>query len=110
MPTVTFHSSKDGLMSDNSCTYCKGKKCGLKEMLDCKVKMALDENKNLDAKLQEYIQADLEHDARNKNWEKVFKPIRDIDTKKGCDGGSLAMDCLIAVQEAQKLYKELFES
>lgn len=94
-------------MSINSCTYCKGRKCGFKEMVDCKVKMALDENKNLEAKLKEYIKADLEHDAQNRNWEKVFEPIRKIDTTK--DAGSLPMDCLIAIQESQKLYRELFE-
>ena len=94
-------------MSVNSCTYCKGRKCGFKEMVDCKIKMALDENKNLESKLKEYIKADLEHDAQNRNWEKVFEPIRGIDTTK--DAGSLPMDCLIAIQESQKLYKELFE-
>lgn len=95
-------------MSVNSCTYCKGRKCGFKEMVDCKVKMALDENKNLESKLQEYIKADLEHDAQNSNWEKVFEPIRGIDTTK--DAGSLPMDCLIAIQESQRLYNELFET
>ena len=94
-------------MPVNSCTYCKDKKCGFKEMVDCKVKMALDENKNLESKLQEYIKADLEHEDRNQKWEKVFKPIREIDTTK--DAGSLPMDCLIAIQESQRLYKELFD-
>ena len=93
-------------MPVNSCTYCKGRKCGFKEMVDCKIKMTLDENKNLESKLKEYIKADLEHDAQNRNGEKVFKPIREIDTTK--DAGSLPMDCLIAIQESQRLYKELF--
>ena len=95
-------------MSVNNCTYCKGRKCGFKEMVDCKIKMALDENKNLESKLQEYIKSDLEHDAQNRNWEKVFKPIREIDTTK--DSGSLPMDCIVAIQESQKLYRELFET
>ena len=70
--------------------------------------MALDENKNLEAKLKEYIKADLEHDAQNSNWERVFEPIRGIDTTK--DAGSLPMDCLIAIQESQRLYNELFDT
>lgn len=108
MPTRTFHRFNGvEFMPVNSCTYCKGRKCGFKEMVDCKIKMALDENKNLEAKLKEYIKADLEHDAQNSNWERVFKPIREIDTTK--DAGSLPMDCLIAIQESQELYKELFE-
>ena len=71
------------------------------------IKTAFDENKNLESKLKEYIKADLEHDAQNRNWEKVFKPIRGIDTTK--DAGSLPMDCLIAIQESQRLYNELFD-
>lgn len=90
-----------------SCSYCHGKKCGLKEMLSCKTREIMEENKGLESKLQEYMQADLTQSKEIENWKKVIEPILKVNLNETFH---LSEDCIVAIQEAQRLHKDLIAS
>ena len=90
-----------------SCSYCHGKKCGLKEMLSCKTREILEENKGLESKLHEYIKADLTQSQEIENLKKVLEPILKIDLNSP---NTFSEDCILAIQDSQRLYGELITS
>ena len=91
----------------NSCSYCLGKKCGLKEMLSCKTREIIQENKGLESRLREYIQSDSDKSTIIDNLEKAFEPILKVDL----NGSShLPEDCILAIKESKRLYQDLIVS
>lgn len=67
----------------------------------------MEENKGLELKLQEYMQSDLIQAKEIENWRKVLEPIIKVNLKDNCH---LSEDCIVAVQEAQMLHKDLIVS
>lgn len=54
------------------------------------------------------MQSDLEQSKEIDNWRRAFEPILKINLKNNTP--HLSEDCILAIQEAQRLHKELIVS